>query len=351
MLLLWLFLACGSSAHEDWTWSWCSCLAHGDPGGAKSAGTLTASATGAMALSESSPSLCQLAIRRPLWLVFLCCSVHSSTWRAPWWRSYSFVQWVRCLKGQPLCCSAASAGKWVKRGYSDGSTLYGSLSSIVLPPRLPGFPSQAFLSQYTPSQYTPLRPSCLSQQQILPWDCYTIPMLQLPATVPSRGLGPCPQYGWLQQEFSLWFSFCLYCHRSVASLSASNASPLSQIIAPMWESDPCSFSPSAKGWSSPINSPLSPPSFFVLLSFAWFYIFVSGGQVLLPALSWCSATCSVSEVLFLMYLWRKMYSMSIYCTALLFCLHSYCYCLVAESCLTLCDPKDCSPTISVPGIY
>ena len=120
MVLLWLFLACGSSAREDWTWSWCSCLVHGDPGGAKSAGTLTASAAGATALSESSPGLWQLATS--LWLVFLCCSVHSGTWRAPWWRSYSFVQWVRCLKGQPLCCSAASAGKWGKRGCSDGST-------------------------------------------------------------------------------------------------------------------------------------------------------------------------------------------------------------------------------------
>ena len=43
-----------------------------------------------------------------------------------------------------------------------------------------------------------------------------------------------------------------------------------------------------------------PPSSFVLRSFAWFYIFFSTGQVLLSALSWCSACISVSEGVFLM---------------------------------------------------
>ena len=34
----------------------------------------------------------------------------------------------------------------------------------------------------------------------------------------------------------------------------------------------------------------------------WFYIFFSAGQVLLSALSWCSACISMSEFVFLMYL-------------------------------------------------
>ena len=38
---------------ESWAWRWCSCLACGDPGGTKCAGTWTASAVGVMALSES----------------------------------------------------------------------------------------------------------------------------------------------------------------------------------------------------------------------------------------------------------------------------------------------------------
>ena len=38
---------------ESWTWRWCSCLACGDPGGAKRAGTRAASAAGVTALWES----------------------------------------------------------------------------------------------------------------------------------------------------------------------------------------------------------------------------------------------------------------------------------------------------------
>ena len=60
------------------------------------------------------------------------------------------------------------------------------------------------------------------------------------------------------------------------------------------------------------------PSSFLLLSFEWFYIFFSTGQVLLSALSWCSAYTSVSEGVFLMYLQREMYSTSIYTSTILF---------------------------------
>ena len=62
----------------------------------------------------------------------------------------------------------------------------------------------------------------------------------------------------------------------------------------------------------------SPPSSFILPSFAWFCIFFSTGQVLLSALSWCSACTSVSEGVFLLYLWREMYSTSSYSSTILF---------------------------------
>ena len=65
-----------------------------------------------------------------------------------------------------------------------------------------------------------------------------------------------------------------------------------------------------------------PPSSFVLPSFVWFYIFFSTGQVLLSSLSWCSACTSVSEGVFLTYPWRKMYSTSTCCSAILFLLCS-----------------------------
>ena len=47
------FLPVSAPPQWDWAWRWHSRLACGDPGGAEHAGTQTASATGAVALSES----------------------------------------------------------------------------------------------------------------------------------------------------------------------------------------------------------------------------------------------------------------------------------------------------------
>ena len=59
------------------------------------------------------------------------------------------------------------------------------------------------------------------------------------------------------------------------------------------------------------------PYFFCPTEFAWFYIYFSGDQVLLLALSWCSARSSVSEVTFLMNPWREKYTLSIYASTTL----------------------------------
>ena len=64
-------------------------------------------------------------------------------------------------------------------------------------------------------------------------------------------------------------------------------------------------------------TPVLPPSSFILPSFVWVYIFFSTGQVLLSALSWCSACTSMSEVVFPMYPWIEMYSMSTYSSTIL----------------------------------
>ena len=64
---------------EGWAWRWHSCLGLWDPGGAKSAGTQTTSATGVMALSESFFELLVVGDQKPFWLVFL----HSSTCSGP----------------------------------------------------------------------------------------------------------------------------------------------------------------------------------------------------------------------------------------------------------------------------
>ena len=53
-------------------------------------------------------------------------------------------------------------------------------------------------------------------------------------------------------------------------------------------------------------------------SFEWVYIFFSAGQVLLLALSWCSACTSESEAVLLMHPWRETYPTSTNSSATLF---------------------------------
>ena len=107
----------------------------------------------------------------------------------------------------------------------------------------------AFLHRHFPPQSPPSCPCSLSlcsQQQPLPWDCSTIPKLQLPAAVPSRGpaslSGVC-----MAAARTVIVSFCLGYHRSAVTLSALNVSPLIQTIAPMWGSDPCFSFPTCQG--------------------------------------------------------------------------------------------------------
>ena len=108
----------------------------------------------------------------------------------------------------------------------------------------------------------------------------------------------------------------------------------SDSFAPVWGKCPASVPPSTESRSSPTYT-VCPSSSFILLSFAWFYIFFSTGQVLLSALSWCSAFTSVSEGVFLMYPWGEMYSTSTYSSAILFstgiCLLNLCLSVVSLS--------------------
>ena len=175
--------------------------------------------------------------------------------------------------------------------------------------------SSTCISHHSLLPHIPFTPSLHSQQQPLPWDGSTIPKLQLPNTAPSRGstslFGVC-----MAAARTVWFSFYLGCRRSAVSLSALNVSPLTQTIAPMWGSDACFSSPSCQPRASPVLLTLLffllipssyrvlHPNSFVLPSFAWIYIFFSTGQVLLSALSWCSACTSGFEGVFLMYLER-----------------------------------------------
>ena len=58
-------------------------------------------------------------------------------------------------------------------------------------------------------------------------------------------------------------------------------------LPPCGDWNPASFTSLAEGMSSPPDTPVFPPTSFMLLNFVWFYICFSTGQVLLSALSWC----------------------------------------------------------------
>ena len=117
--------------------------------------------------------------------ILLCRLVGQALKGAPWVGSCSVVQCITCLTGQPVYCSAAHAGMWRERGM------------VMAPPPMrdsavtPSFHDcLAFLHRHFPPQSLPSHPLYLSlhsQQQPLPWDCFTIPKLQLPATASSRG--------------------------------------------------------------------------------------------------------------------------------------------------------------------
>ena len=155
--------------------------------------------------------------------VLFCKSAHEALKGALRVGSSSVVPCLRCLMGQSLYCSAAHAGVWAERGYGDGS----------IPCAWLGISHHRLL---------PHIPSSVSPQQPLPWDCSTIPKLQLPTTASSRGLaslsGVC-----MDAARTIWLSFYSGCHRSTTSHSALNASPLTQTIAPLWGLDSCFSSP------------------------------------------------------------------------------------------------------------
>ena len=168
----------------------------------------------------------------------------------------------------------------------------------------------------------PLNPSLRSQQQLSPWDCSTIPKLLLPAAVLSRW--PAVLSGvYMAVARTVWFSFHLGCHRSSVSLSALSVSPLTQTISQCGDQTPASVPPPAEGRSSPTKTPVFPPSSFILLSFAWFYMFFFTGQVLRCTLSWCSACTSVSEGVFLMSVERDVLHIYLLLCYLFLLLHIY----------------------------
>ena len=116
----------------------------------------------------------------------LLCSFHiRHLKKQPGLGSCSVVQCIRHLMGQTLNCSTANAGVWGERDYGAGFT---PMCDSAVSPCFHG--CLAFLHRHFPPQSPPSYPISLSlhsQQKPSPWDCSTVPKLQLPAAAASRG--------------------------------------------------------------------------------------------------------------------------------------------------------------------
>ena len=200
---------------------------------------------------------------------------------------------------------------WGERGYGDGSSTYAWLSSITLLPWLPDFPPPAFHT--TISSFPP--PSSVSQQSTAALTPQSLisssQMLHLP-----EDLHPCPgMYGCSKECLILiplrlpqisYFTLSLKCFSS----NSDNCPDVG--LGPLLQFPNLQRAGAVLLMLLFFPQSLCPTEFCVSL-----YILFSG-QVLLSALSWCSACTPVSEGVFLMYLWREMYPMSALSSAILF---------------------------------
>ena len=173
-------------------------------------------------------------------------------------------------------------------------------------PWLPSFLLHRHFPPQSPPSHPPSQSLC-SKQQPLPGDCSTIPRLWLPADVPFsvllQGMYGCGKDFLILIPFRLTQICCFPLTLKCFSSDSDNCPGVG--IGPLLQ-----FPYLPRAGPVPLTLLKEHPSSFILESFVWFYIFFSTGQVLLVALSWCSACVSVSEGVFLMYLWREMYSMS-----------------------------------------
>ena len=117
--------------------------------------------------------------------VLLSRSEHQALKGAPWVGSFSEFQCIKAFDGPASLLFSCRCWHLEKE------------AMVMAPPPThdsavsPCFHGcLSFLHRYFPPQSPPshpLSPSLCSQQQPSPWDCSTIPKLQLPAAAPSRG--------------------------------------------------------------------------------------------------------------------------------------------------------------------
>ena len=222
--------------------------------------------------------------------ILLCCSTCQAHKGVPLAGALLCISVHQALMGQPLYCSAANAGVWGERSYVMAAP---PTEDSAVSPCFHGH--LAFLHRHFPPQSPPshpLDPFLHNQQQPSPWDCSTIPKLQLPASAPSRrpAFRPGGMYS-CGKDCLILISFRL---PQISYFTLSFKYPPS-------DSDSCpvvGIRPLPR--AGPILLTL-PPNSFVPPSFALSYVLFSSGQLLLSALSWCSTCTSVSNRVFLIY--------------------------------------------------
>ena len=136
----------------------------------------------------------------------------------------------------------------------------------------PAFLHRRFPPQSPPSH--PLHLSLRSQQQPLPYDCSTIPKLQLPADVPSRGPESlsrvCTAVARILIPFRLLQISCFLLSLKCFSSDSDNC-PDVGIRPLLW------FPHLLRAGPVLLTLLFFPSSSFILPSFVWLYIFFSAG--------------------------------------------------------------------------
>ena len=179
----------------------------------------------------------------------------------------------------------------------------------ALPPWLPGFPSLAFPTTVS----SLMSPWAVSLQSTADLSLGLLLALQLQASVScvtARGIYGCSK-DCLCDSCSVW----------TVTGQLLHSQPQMFLLCPKqlpWCVDQTHASvphPPTKGRSSPVNFSFS-PYFLLPTEFCVVLYILSDDRVLLPALSWCCGISTVSEGVFLMYLWREIYSMLTYSSSI-----------------------------------
>ena len=171
---------------------------------------------------------------------------------------------------QSLYCSPADAGLWGERGCGDGSTPYAGLSSIAMLPWLLGFPPQGFPTTISFPHILTIHLSAANSNLCPGVAPQSLNSSSQPLCLPGDQCS-CPGYVFCSKDCLILIPFRLpqiSCFTSSLKCFSSDSDNCPSVgIGP-----PASVTPPTEGRSSPIYTPIFPPSSFILPSFVVLYI-------------------------------------------------------------------------------